>query len=88
MFQKLDSKNYHYWITGARSTFDVHKCLSIILGTKVDPTPVDGVVIILIMRKSIDSWNHRNKLIKEVLLNALKSDDLAKIDGIDTIHGI
>ena len=86
--QKLDPKDYRYWITTARSTFDVHKCLGIILGTEVDPMPADGVVITPIVRKSIDSWNHRNKLTREALLNALKPDDLAKIDGIDTARGI
>jgi len=49
---------------------------------RVDPTPADGAVITPNVRKSIDSWNHRNKLTREALLNALKPDDLAKIDGI------
>lgn len=67
---------------------DVHKCLGIILGIEVDPIPADGAIIILIIRKSIDLWNHRNKLTKEALLNTLKLNHMTKIDKIDTTHGI
>ena len=50
MFQKLNFKDYHYWITIIRSTFDVHKCLSIVLETEVDPILVNEIIIILRFR--------------------------------------
>ena len=53
--QKLDPRDYRYWVTAARSTFDVHKCLEIVLGTEVDPTPADGGAINQAVRKAIDS---------------------------------
>ena len=80
----LKPNEYRFWVMQARATFDVHKCLGIVLGDEPNPTPTDddGNVIGPIgkrFKKAIKSWESRYALVREALLKSLQPADLAKI---------
>ena len=37
----LKPNEYRFWVMQARATFDIHKCLGIVLGDESNPTPTD-----------------------------------------------
>ena len=38
---KLKPKEYRLWVVQTEATFEVHKCLGLVLGTELNPTPTD-----------------------------------------------
>ena len=69
-----------------KATFQVHKCLDIMLGKESNPTPVDddGTPLGPIGERtqaSITSWETRHALAREALIKALQPADLLKVLG-------
>ena len=62
MLNKLKQNEYRLWVIQTEATFEVHKCLDIVLGKEPNPTPVDdnGTPIIgpisAQLQASIVSW--------------------------------
>ena len=81
---KLKPKEYLLWVVQSEATFDVHKCLGIVLGTEPNPTPldVDGTPLVTIseqMQAIITSWHTRHALAREALLKSLDPAELIKV---------
>jgi gag-polypeptide of LTR copia-type len=81
---KLKPNEYRLWAIQTEATFEVHKCLDIVLGNEPNPTPVDddGTPIGPIgeqFQAAINSWKTRHALAREALLRALEPADMIKI---------
>jgi len=83
---QLKPNEYRLWVVQTEATFQVHKCLDIVLGKELNPTPVDddGTPLGPIgerIQASITSWETRHALAREALIKALQPADLLKVLG-------
>ncbi len=81
---KLKPNEYRLWVIQTEATFEVHKCLDIVLGNEPNPTPVDdeGTPIGPIgvqLQAAITSWTTRHALTREALLRSLEPADILKV---------
>lgn len=81
---KLKPNEYRLRAIQTEATFEVHKCLDIVLGNEPDPTPVDddGTPIGPIgeqFQAAITFWKIRHALAREALLHSLEPADMLKI---------
>ena len=81
---KLKPNEYRLWVIQTEATFEVHKCLDLVLGNEPNPTPVDddGTPIGPIgerLRAKINSWKTRHALAREALLRSLEPADIFKV---------
>src|SRR5579859_5704534 len=81
---KLKPNEYRLWVVQTEATFDIHKCMGIVLGTELNPTPMDDDGTSLgpvgeIMQATITFWQTRHALVKEALLKCLEPADLTKV---------
>ena len=91
---KLKPNEYRLWVIQMEATFEVHKCLDIVLGNKPNPTPVDDEStpigpISMQLQATITSWTTRHALTREALLRSLEPADIFKViphrDGASAI---
>jgi len=80
----LKPNEYHLWVIPREATFEVHKCLIIILGKESNPTPMDsdGTPIGPIgegLRVAITFRETRHALVRETLLRSLELADMLKV---------
>ena len=83
---QLKPNEYRLWVVQTEATFQVHKCLDIVLGKEPNPTPTDddGTSLGPIgeqLRTVIASWEIRHALAREALIKALQPADLLKVLG-------
>src|SRR2546423_7102665 len=83
---QLKPNEYRLWVVQMEATFQVHKCLDIVLGNEPNPTPVDddGTPLGPIgkqLHAAINSWETRHALTREALIKALQPADLLKVLG-------
>jgi hypothetical protein len=83
---QLRPKEYRLWVVQTEATFQVHKCLDIVLGKEPNPTPTDdnGTPLGPIgeqFHAAITSWETRHALAREALIKALQPADLLKVLG-------
>ena len=82
---KLKSNEYRLWVIQTEATFEVHKCLDIVLDKEPNPIPMndDGTPIIgpidMQLQAVIASWKTRHALAREALLRSLEPADLLKV---------
>src|SRR6266496_1821117 len=72
------------------TTFEVHKCLDIVLDTEPNPRPMndDGTSIESVddqLRAAMISWKIRHVLAKEAVLKSLETPNLLKIIAVRMI---
>src|SRR5271168_1667119 len=72
---KLKSNEYHLWVVKSEATFEVYKCLKLVLGKEPKPTPDDSDED----SASVISWDTRQALAREALLRSLEPSDLIKV---------
>jgi len=72
---KLKSNEYHLWVVKSEATFEVYKCLKLVLGKEPKPTPDDSDE----ESASVISWDTCDALAREALLRSLESSDLIEI---------
>ena len=85
---KLKPNEYRLWVTQTEATFEVHKCLDIVLGEEPNPTPLNeetgeptGPVGDTLQAK-IASWRTHHALAREALLKSLEAPDLLKVIAV------
>src|SRR5438045_2431006 len=83
---QLKPNEYRLWVVQTKATFQVHKCLDIVLSKELNPTPTDddGTTLRPIgeqLRTAITSWETRHSLAREALIKALQPADLLKVLG-------
>ena len=81
---KLKPNEYRLWVIQTEATFEVHKCLDIVLGVETNPTPVDDDgrpigPIGKLLQSTIASWQTRHALAREALLKSLEPADMLKV---------
>ncbi len=79
-----DTDYYQLWCTTAKSTFDLHNALGIVLGTEPQPPADDDEDDEAVL---VD-WEQRHKLAKEALLSALKPAQLLRVSRLETASEI
>ena len=84
--KQLKPNEYRLWAIQMEATFEVHKCLDIVLGNEPNPTLVDdnGTPIGPIgqyFQAAISSWETHHALAREALLYSLEPADLLKVIG-------
>lgn len=72
---KLKSNEYCLWVVQTEATFEVFKCLNIVLGKEPKPTSDDSDE----ESASVISWDSRHELAREALLKSLEPSDLIKV---------
>ncbi len=82
--KQLKPNEYRLWAIQTEATFEVHKCLDIVLDNEPNPTPVDdnGTPIGPIghyFQTAISYWETRHALAREALLRSLEPTDLLKV---------
>jgi hypothetical protein len=74
---KLKSNEYRLWVVQSEATFEVYKCLKLVLGKEPKPTPSpddsDDE------SASVTSWDTRHALAREALLRSLEPSDLIRV---------
>ena len=74
---KLKPNEYRLWVVQSEATFEVYKCLKLVLGKEPKPTPSpddsDDE------SASVTSWDTRHALAREALLRSLEPSDLIKV---------
>jgi hypothetical protein len=73
---KLKSNEYRLWVVQSEATFEVYKCLKLVLGKEPKPTPDDSDDE---SASVISSWDTRHALAREALLRSLEPSDLIKV---------
>jgi len=80
---KLKPNEYPLWAVQAEATFEVYKCLNIVLGKEAKPTPVNEAKPLESLgtevRAQVLSWETRHALAREALLRSLGPTDLIKV---------
>ena len=85
---RLKPNEYRLWVVQTEATFEVHKCLGIMLGTEPNLTPLnaDGTPnvgqIPQNLRSRSNKWEARHSLAREALLKSLESAELMKVLSI------
>ena len=85
---KLKPNEYRLWVIQTEATFEVHKCLDIVLGEEPNPTPLNeerGEPIEPVgdtLQAKIASWRTRHALAREALLKSLEAPDLLKVVAV------
>jgi hypothetical protein len=77
-----DTDYYQLWCTTAKSTFDLHNALHIVLGTEPRSASAEDDETVLV------NWDQRHKLAKEALLSALKPAQLLRVSRLETAFEI
>jgi hypothetical protein len=74
---KLKPNEYRLWVVQSEATFEVYKCLKLVLGKEPKPTPSpddsDDE------SASVTSWDTRHALAREALLRSLEPSNLIKV---------
>src|ERR1700685_2374454 len=77
---KLKSNEYRLWVVQSEATFEVYKCLNLVLGKEPKPTPDDSDdESASVISASVISWDTRHALAREALLRSLEPSDLIKV---------
>jgi hypothetical protein len=88
ILKPLEPENYRYWVSQVSTIFTCNNYLELVKGNKSNPTPADGIVINANLHKLITSWETRQALSREALLNAVPKNILVKIHQLPTANDI